>query len=162
MGRKPYPQHDLDVMVEPQRLRDGKLFQARVQRAFGLPAPKDHSAIFEHSIRHKDRGGRIDIFLRNEKDFAAVFEIKGTDRGRIKPLNVTRNLWSHQNQLMRCIDKFVEADKLNVRIGIIYPKAPRDGELRQRIETYLLDYGNRPIGLTSSTSNSTRASKSGF
>ena len=141
MGRDAGPQNDFGVMAEPQRFKDGKLFQARAQRAFGLPASKDYSAIFEHAIRHKDRGGRIDMFLRDEKDFAAVFEIKGTDWNRIKPRNVTRNLWSHQNQLMRHIDKFVEADKLNVCIGIIYPRAPEDGELRQRIETYLLDYG---------------------
>ena len=77
----------------------------------------------------------------DDENFAAVFEIKGTDWGRIKPRNVTHNLWSHQSQLMRDIDKFVEADKLSVCIGIIYPGALSDRELCEKFEAYLLDYG---------------------
>lgn len=45
------------MMTEPHRLKDDKLFEARVQRAFGLPEPEDYSVISEYSIRHQDRGG---------------------------------------------------------------------------------------------------------
>ena len=128
-------------MVEPKRLRDGKRFQERVCNAFGIPQPRDYAAVFEHGISHKERFGRIDIFLHDDADFVAVFEIKATDWDRIKPRNVTKNLWSHQHQLLRYIEKFVDGDNLSVTPGIIYPSAPKSQDLRNRIETYLLSYG---------------------
>ena len=139
--RRGSSEHRKSSMTEPRRLKNGKIFQARVQKAFGVPEDWDYASIFEHTIRHNERGGRIDILLRDDKDFVAVFEIKATDWDRIKPKNVTKNLWSHQHQLLRYIDKFLQADDLSVCPGIVYPSAPRTTELRDRVESYLLDYG---------------------
>lgn len=128
-------------MAEPKQLKNGKVFQERVKRAFEVGENHDYASIFEQTIRHNERNGRIDILLRDDEDFVAVFEIKATNWDRIKSKNITKNLWSHQHQLLRYIDKFVHGDDLSVTPGIVYPSAPQDPDLRARIEGYLLEYG---------------------
>ena len=128
-------------MGEPAPLGRGKQFQREVQAAFADPEPGSSLTIFEHAFVHKSRAGRVDIILREDGELLGALEIKATNWDRIKPKNVTKNLWSHQHQLMRYIDNFLDAEKESVSPGIIYPKPPRDDALRKKIETYMEDRG---------------------
>lgn len=128
-------------MVEPAQLRRGKLFQRKVRVAFSGFESRQYQTLFEHSVAHKNRKGRADIVLTDDGDFLAVLEIKATKWNRIRTDNINRNLWRHQHQLLRYIDKFLEVDQLSVSPGIIYPQPPRDEALRKHIEAYLEDRG---------------------
>jgi len=130
---------DCDPMVEPDQLLRGKLFQNQVRVAWEEPGEPLYR--FEQDVTHKLKRGRADIVIYGNGRFCAVLEIKATDWDRIKVGNVNKNLWRHQNQLLRYIDKFLESDKLNVCPGIVYPRPPRKKGLRQHIECYLEDRG---------------------
>ncbi len=128
-------------MSEPAQLRRGKEFQKQVRLAWRDSRDPDHLRYrFEQDVTHKSRRGRADIII-GEGETLAVLEIKATDWDRIKPGNVNKNLWRHQHQLLRYIDKFLEADQLNVSPGIVYPRPPRNPDLRQQIETHLEERG---------------------
>ena len=117
-------------MAEPRALRRGKAFQKRVQADFfrnsrdGTPRSEAWVS-FAHLRSHGVRGGRADILITELGDFITVLEIKATDWDKIIPGNVTRNLWRHQRQLFRYVDKFLDVDGLDVCLGIIYPRPPR-------------------------------------
>jgi hypothetical protein len=135
---------------EPDNLRRGKEFHREVQRDW-MKSARDGKILPEKTIllgllgcRRADKG-RIDILVDeiagNEEEFVSVVEVKSTDWDRIKPGNITKNLGSHRRQIWRYIEKFIEVDKVDVCPGIIYPDSPKTPGLRERIETYLNDYG---------------------
>lgn len=79
----------------------------------------------------------MDILVTELGDFVTILEIKATDWDRIKPKNVAKNLYCHQKQLFNYVDKYVEIDKLDVCLDIIYPKPPKKKGLREFIERRL-------------------------
>lgn len=79
----------------------------------------------------------MDILITELGDFVTILEIKATDWDRIKPKNVKKNLCRHQSQLFKYVDKFVEIDKTDVCLGLIYPKPPKQNGLREFIEKHL-------------------------
>ena len=132
-------------MPEPKQLRRGKQFHRTVQRHFErygidgvVRAEKSVSLTIGLSCVRK---GRIDVLVDELGDFVAVFEIKATDWNRVKAKNVVRNLWSHQRQLFKYVDEYTEVMGSGVCLGIIYPRPPRGDSLREKIETYLAEYG---------------------
>ena len=133
-------------MAEPQQLVRGKKFQRRVQADF-FHNSKSGVTRIEAWISFADfpkltaTGGRADILVTDLGDQVAIYEIKATDWDRINPRNITKNLWRHQNQLFRYVDKYLEVDDLSVCLGIIYPRPPRKPGLRERVENYLESYG---------------------
>ena len=143
-------------MAEPKILKRGKDFQKRVQADFAVNS-RDGTSRSEvpisYAYLHRRRenagrpgksragGGRADILITELGDFVTILEIKATDWDRIIPRNVTKNLWSHQRQLFRYVDKYLEVDGLDVCLGIIYPRPPTKAGLRERVESYLESYG---------------------
>jgi len=134
-------------LPEPELLKRGKKFQKIVQQDF-TNNTRDGIAIREETISFKglneimQKSGRMDILITELGDFVTILEIKATDWDRIDSKNVKRNLYRHQKQLFNYVDKYLNIDKLDVCLGIIYPKPPRKKRLRQVIEKYLDDnYG---------------------
>lgn len=132
-------------MAEPERLRAGKDFQRIVQEDFRLHSRDgrvrpERSLKLTHGVTRR-RTGRMDILIDDLGDFVTVLEIKATDWDRIKPKNVTRNLYRHQRQLLTYVDQYVEGEGITVVLGMIYPRPPRKEGLRQRVEEYLMEYG---------------------
>jgi hypothetical protein len=134
-------------MSEPEQLKRGKKFQKIVQQDFeqnsknGKVIPEAFIS-FKELKKIKQQSGRMDILIQELDDFVTIVEIKATNWDKIKPENIKRNLYRHQKQLFNYIDKFLEIDKLDVCLGIVYPKPPQKKGLRQFIEKYLEDnYG---------------------
>jgi hypothetical protein len=135
-------------MTEPERLRRGKEFQRVVQDDFeknsrGGCVTREAVVSLARSKKTGSKSGRADILIAEigDGDFVTVLEIKATNWDRIKPKNLKKNLWRHQHQLFSYIEKFLGVDKIAVCPGIIYPRPPRDIELRSAIESYLEEYG---------------------
>ena len=134
--------------MEPAILRNGKIFHRRVQADWHRTA-KGGRITAEHSISllpvtasaSRPRRGRIDIFVDELGDFVSVVEIKATDWDRVQPRNRRKLLASHQRQVLRYIERFLDGDNIDVCPGIIYPSAPRTPGLREEIETYLNEHG---------------------
>ena len=137
-------------MPEPLQLKKGKKFQKIVQNDFSANS-KDGRVIPETFVSFKElknikqRSGRIDIFIDEISDFVTIVEIKATDWDKIKPKNINRNLYRHQKQIFRYIDKYVDVDKLDVCLGIIYPKPPVKKGLRKYLEKYMEDNYGLPV-----------------
>ena len=74
-------------------------------------------------------------------DMVSVVEIKATDWDRIKTRNVQRNLSSHRRQIWRYIEKYLDADDIEVCPGIVYPREPKTSDLKERVESYLNKHG---------------------
>lgn len=133
--------------MEPEALRQGKQFHQQVQRDWrdsvtqGRIQPEHTVRLLLTSAATRIRRGRIDILVDELSDFVAIVEIKGTDWDRIRPGNIQRNLAAHRRQVWKYIEKYVDGDRVDVFAGIIYPSAPVQAGLRQRIEDYLNDYG---------------------
>ncbi|MCK5828462.1 hypothetical protein KAH43_08070 [Candidatus Bipolaricaulota bacterium] len=83
----------------------------------------------------------MDVFVDDAGDFVVVVEIKATDWDRILPRNIQRNLGSHRRQVWKYIEKYTDGDRVDVCAGIIYPTTPKTPGLKERIETYLNEYG---------------------
>lgn len=120
----------------------GKAFQRLVQEDFerhskGGNARREQKISFEALKRIRKKSGRMDILITELGDFVTILEIKATDWDGIKPKNVKKNLYRHQSQLFNYVDKYVEIDKMDVCLGLIYPKPPRKKELREFIEKHL-------------------------
>lgn len=79
----------------------------------------------------------MDILITELGNFVTILEIKATDWDRIKPKNIKKNLYRHQGQLFKYVDKNIEIEKMDVCLGIIYPKPPRKKGLREFIEKRL-------------------------
>lgn len=130
------------IVAEPEELARGKRFQERVQDDFrrktrdgeALPEARVSFAAMEN-IRKKS--GRMDILITELGDFVTILEIKATDWDKIKPANIRRNLWRHQKQLLTYVDKYLKIDRLDVCVGIIYPRPPKKPGLRELVESRL-------------------------
>lgn len=133
-------------MTEPIQFIRGKKFQKIVQKDFEINS-KDgfvqSEAVIEFSglLKAKKKSGRADILITELGDFVTILEIKATDWDRIKTSNIKKNLWSHANQLLKYVEKYIEVDNINVCLGIIYPCPPKTIELQGVIESYLEHYG---------------------
>ena len=129
-------------MSEPKQLKRGKKFQKIVQNDFEQYS-KDGKVTSEAFIsfigleKVRKNSGRMDIFIKELGDFVTIVEIKATDWDKIKKKNIKRNLYRHQKQLFNYIDKYIEVDRLDVCLGIIYPKPPIKKGLRNLIEKHL-------------------------
>lgn len=129
-------------MSEPEQLARGKRFQRLVQDDFhrntrdGTALPEAHVS-FEAMESVRKKSGRMDILITELGDFVTILEIKATDWDKIKPANVRRNLWRHQKQLLTYVDKFLEVDRLDVCVGIIYPRPPQKPGLKGLVESCL-------------------------
>lgn len=130
------------LIKEPHQLKKGKAFQRLVQDDFEAhskngQARRDQRVSFEALSKIRQKSGRMDILVTELGDFVTILEIKATDWDRIKPKNVAKNLYCHQKQLFNYVDKYVEIDKLDVCLDIIYPKPPKKKGLREFIERRL-------------------------
>jgi hypothetical protein len=133
--------------MEPDILRRGKLFHCRVQDAWS-GSVEGSTVRVEHGIlipalataRH-NRRGRIDVFVDLIGDFVTVVEIKSTDWDVVVGYNLPRLLASHRRQVMRYVEKYLDQDRVSVCGGVIYPTAPRQPGLKDRVEKYLNDHG---------------------
>ena len=125
---------------EPKCFIRGKKFQEIVREDF-RNNNKSGTVGFEEVRKISDRKkGRIDILVSDLGDYVAVYEIKATNWDRIKPKNIKKNAWSHQRQLMKYVETYIE-ENIDVCLGIIYPEPPTTPELRKAIEEYLDRYG---------------------
>ena len=129
-------------MIEPERFSRGKKFQKLVQADFerntkdGI-ARREQRIIFKMLEKIRQKSGRMDILIAELDDFVTILEIKATDWDRIKPKNIKKNLYRHQKQLFGYVEKYIEIDKMDVCLGIIYPEPPRNKGLREFIEKHL-------------------------
>lgn len=127
--------------VEPEILRRGKAFHERVQEDWHNTAEgRVHD---EHTIllTGHNRRGRLDLFVDDLGDFVTVVEVKSTDWDSVKPENRKRLLSSHQAQVWRYVEEYLDILGVSVCPGIIYPEPPRTPGLREEIEAYLNDCG---------------------
>ena len=129
-------------MSEPEQLKRGKVFQRIVQDDFEKFSKNgkvfsEAFVSFKELKKIKKRSGRIDILINELGVFVTIVEIKGTNWDKIKPENIKRNLYRHQKQLFSYVDKYLDVEKMDVCLGIIYPKPPIKKGLRLFIEKYL-------------------------
>ncbi len=135
------------LMTEPEQLIRGKKFQKIVQDDFEKNSKdgfvKSEAVIkFDGLKKIKKRSGRADILITElGDDLVAIYEIKATDWDKIKPKNVTKNMWSHANQLLKYVEKYIVIDNMSVSLGVIYPYPPKKSGLRDVVESYLEHYG---------------------
>ncbi len=79
-------------MPEPEQLKRGKQFQKIVQEDFEKNS-KDGKVIsgafvsFNGLKEIKQKSGRMDIFIKELRDFVTIVEIKTTDWNKINPEN---------------------------------------------------------------------------
>ena len=91
---------------------------------------------FEKMKSIKNHRGRIDLLILQENsDFIVIYELKATDWDRIKITNI-RNIYRHQKQLFKYIDKYSQIDDLWANLAMLYPQPPKDVEKRKLIEEY--------------------------
>ena len=127
---------------EPEPLRRGKAFHRRVQDDWEQTA---QGAIHvERTIPllpsgKRVRRGRMDLFVSEHDGMVAVVEIKATDWDRIK--HIQKALSSHQRQTWKYIERYLDGEQLDVSAGIVYPTAPSTPGLKDRVESYLNEYG---------------------
>ncbi len=137
-------------MPEPKQMLKGKVFQKKVQEDFKSNT-KDGKVISEKNISLKElknaeqKHGRIDIFIEEIGDFVTIVEIKATDWDKIKSKNIKRNLYRHQKQIFKYIDRYVNVDHIDTCLGMIYPKPPKKKGLKQFIESYLENNYGVPV-----------------
>ncbi len=130
--------------AEPIALRRGKWFERIVKADWRLGAEGDvlHEEAITLSLRAakhgKKRRGRMDMFIDETSGYVTIVEIKATDWDRVK--RVTRLLGSHRRQVWKYIDEF-DVGRVNICPGLIYPTAPKQEGLKDRIEEYLNGWG---------------------
>lgn len=131
---------------EPEVLARGKRFHRRVQRDWSIEAEGD--VYPEHTIPllasgsfRRRRHGRLDIFVDDVGGCVVVVEIKSTDWDQIPPRNRQRNVSRHRRQVWEYVDEYLASGEVDVVAGIIYPREPRDHEVRDQIVGYLNDWG---------------------
>ncbi|MDH5218484.1 MAG: hypothetical protein OEX19_12350 [Gammaproteobacteria bacterium] len=141
-------------MPEPTILKRGKLFHKLVQDDFERTS-KDGKVNIEHSIHliHRSKRGRLDLLVDELGDFVSIIEIKSTHWDEIKPKNLTRLLGAHRRQVWRYIEQYIDVEKIDVSPAIIYPKAPTTSGLKDKIITYLHDYGIQVVWFAETNSN---------
>lgn len=127
-------------MAEPKYFVWGKRFHSQVKEDF-IKYNKDGQLGFEKRIQLlNSKIGRLDILITELGDYVAIYEIKATNWDLIKQNNIIKNAWSHQHQLLKYVDTYIEKD-VNVSLGIIYPCPPKTPGLRERVEEYLENCG---------------------
>ena len=127
-------------MAEPERLLEGKRFEALVYEDFRCHN-KNGVLRFERTRSLAlGRTGRMDVLVDQLGDHVAIYEVKATDWDRIRPANVRRNALRHQRQLLRYVDTYVNIGT-SVSLGIIYPTAPVTPGLRAVVENVLEEGG---------------------
>ena len=134
--------------MEPSNLKRGKSFHKKVQSDWSRTI-KDGKLTLEQVIHlsgntgpfilHKK--GRLDMFVDELGRLVSVIEIKSTNWNSVKPKNVGRLLASHRRQVWKYVSTYLESKPTDVCPGLIYPFAPRDERLKERIEEYLNGYG---------------------
>jgi hypothetical protein len=123
----------------PRQLVRGRRFHDRIRAAWAQLIPGKTSS--ERGVaKFGDRRGRIDIWLDADDDYAVVFEIKSTDWDRIIRSRAREYLRRHGMQVH---DYLAGTDLLerNSTLYIVYPRAPKDHELRDLVETGMLSMG---------------------
>lgn len=129
------------------QLRRGREFERQVQSdwartAEGNPQTEVTIPLLSGLTRTgRRRHGRMDVFVSEAGDMVTIVEIKATDWDRILPRHIQNNLSSHRRQVWRYIEKHLDADRVDVCAGIIYPRAPKTPGLKERVEEYLNGYG---------------------
>ena len=134
-------------MTEPEILRKGKEFHKLVQSDWKRTAEGNIQC--EHTIdllkRTKKtkhvRKGRMDLFVNEIGDYISLVEIKSTDWDKIPEKNIMRLVSRHRRQVWNYIEKYLDGDGVEVCAGMIYPTAPKREGVKERIESYLEDYG---------------------
>ena len=119
----------MNKSAEPSALVRGKQFEKRVKKDWKNSA--DGIMLMEHTINlslkseigSRVKRGRLDILVSELGDFISIVEIKATNWDRIKPVNITKNLGSHQRQIWKYIKEFTDIEKTDVCAGVIYPSA---------------------------------------
>jgi hypothetical protein len=130
--------------AEPAVFRRGKAFHRLVQGNWARTVERQPVRI-ERSLAlgiaegaaRPQRRGRMDIFVDQTGDFVTVVEIKSTDWNRIRPANRRRLLASHCRQVYRYVDTYLDRERVKVCAGIIYPKPPRQPDVRAEVEEFL-------------------------
>ncbi len=130
-------------MTEPKQLARGKQFQKEVYEDFAQNNKGGKFLSEQYRDLVNGKKGRMDILISDMDDMVAIYEIKATNWDKIKPTNIKKNAWSHQRQLHKYVETYVE-EGMDVCVGIIYPEPPLSDELRELLEEYLTEYGAPP------------------
>ena len=136
------------VKLEPRILKRGKQFHQMVQGDW-LKTAKDGRINIEQILELKKQRkvnirkkiGRMDILVNEMSDYVSIVEIKSTNWDLIKPQNIQKLLSSHQRQVWKYIEAFINRKKIDVCPGIIYSHSPKSKYLQNRVEDYLNSYG---------------------
>ncbi len=70
-----------------------------------------------------------------------VVEIKSTNWDRVKGANRKRLLASHQRQVWKYVEKYLDRDRVDVCAGIIYLRSPSLHNVRSEVEQFLNNHG---------------------
>jgi hypothetical protein len=130
--------------AEPEILKRGKAFHREVQLNWSETAQGEiycerTISLVPHQGVQRIRRGRIDLFVDGFGRMVVVVEIKGTDWDRVK--NASALLSNHRRQIWKYIDNCVDSSGFDVCPGMIYPKAPRETGLKDKVESYLNKHG---------------------
>lgn len=122
---------------EPERLRRGKAFHAKVQKDWLFNA--EGSPKVERSVTTLgDRRGRIDVYVDDNEGLVALVEIKYTDWDRMSPTAVRRNVRRQIRQIWRYAESqlkgFGPDNKSDVCAGVVFPTRPSDSSRLEFIE----------------------------
>ncbi len=122
---------------EPERLRRGRAFHAKVQKDWLFNA--EGSPTIERSVTTpSDRRGRIDVYVDDNEGVVALVEIKHTDWDRMSPTAVRRNVRRQVRQIWRYVESQLRGlgrDKQSdVCAGVVFPSRPSDPNRLEFIE----------------------------
>ena len=125
-------------MKEPQQLRQGKAFHAKVQADWEEHAEGDVTS--EKGVtKPSGQKGRIDVHA-NSGDLVGVVEIKASDWDRMTPRAVRRNVRRQIRQIWDYIQSQL-AERKDVSPGVIFPHRPKDAKRMKLIEDLFLEEG---------------------
>lgn len=127
---------------EPDRLKRGKAFHAKVQADWKSTA--EGLVNTEKTIaKPSGRVGRIDIHVDADEQLVAVVEIKASDWDAMTDKAVRRNVKRHARQVWQYIQSQLAAAK-EVSPGIIFSQRPSDPKRLATIEA-LFDAEDIPV-----------------
>ena len=124
---------------EPEHLRRGKKYHKKIQKewlnsAEGIVKPE------RRIIKPSGRKGRIDIFVKSDKELVAVVEIKNSNWNTMTDGAVRRNVNRQANQIWDYIESQLDLGK-EPSPGVIFPERPRDLDRMNLIEQLFEERG---------------------
>lgn len=124
---------------EPERLCRGKEYHKKIQTEW-LDSAEGKVKKEKEITKPSGRNGRVDIFVKSDKELVAVVEIKNSNWDVMTDKAVRRNVNRQVNQIWDYIESQLKLKK-EISPGIIFPERPRNLDRMKLIEQLFEEKG---------------------